>query len=136
MFNFLKRVVLFTVSGITSNRLKMQASELPGPNDEKTGEIADIVNDEFEKLFETNRIGALVREFLRNTAVDGDGCMYTYWDPDAETGQAQKGAITTEIVENTRVHFGNTCDRRVQKQPYIILSSRELTSGVRERAIS
>jgi hypothetical protein len=134
VFNFLKRVVLFTVSGITASRLKMQASGPPGPNDEKTGLIADIVSNEFEKLFETNKLGALVREFLRNTAVDGDGCMYTYWDPEAETGQAQKGAIITEIIENTRVHFGNASDRRVQKQPYILLSSRELTNDVRERA--
>ncbi len=134
VFNFLKRVVLFTVSGITSNRLKMQASGLPGLDNDETSLITEVVNDEFERLFETNKIGALVREFLRNTAVDGDGCMYTYWDPDAETGQDAKGAIVTEIIENTRVHFGNPYDRRVQKQPYVILSSRERTIDVRDRA--
>jgi hypothetical protein len=73
-----------------------------------------------KKLFETNKLGALVREFLRNTAVVGDGCMYTYWDPEAETGQAQKGAHHNRIIENTRVHFGNASDRRVLKQPYIL----------------
>ena len=134
VFNFLKRVVLFTVAGITSSRLKMQATGLPGPEEEQSEVVADVVNNEFEKLFEINKIGALVREYLRNTAVDGDGCLYTYWDPDAETGQAFKGAIVTEVIENTRVHFGNTTDRRVQKQPFIILSSRERTEDVRERA--
>ena len=91
VFNFLKRVVLFTVSGITSSRLKMQASELPGPNDEKTGDIADIVNDEFEKLFETNRIGALVREFLRNTAVDGGRLHVHLLGPRRRNGPGPKG---------------------------------------------
>ena len=134
VFNFLKRVVLFTVAGITSSRLKMQASELDGQTTSPSGRAADIVNDEFEKLFETNKIGSLVRELLRNTAVDGDGCLYTYWDPDAPTGQASSGAVVTEVIENTRVHFGNTADRRVQKQPYIILSSRERTVDVRDRA--
>lgn len=134
VFNFLKRVVLFTVAGITSSCLKMRASQMPGPGSEKTKEVTDTVNDEFDRLFEINKMGALIREFLRNAAVDGDGCTYTYWDPDAETGQASRGAIVTEIIENTRVFFGNTSDRRVAKQPYIIISSREMTEAVRRRA--
>lgn len=135
VFNFLKRVVLFTVAGITSSCIKMQATEISEANGGKTtGILADVINSEFEKLFEINRIGALIREFMRNAAVDGDGCTYTYWDPDIETGQAVKGAIVTEIIENTRVFFGNMSDRRVQKQPYIIISSREMTDAVRDRA--
>lgn len=134
VFNFLKRVVLFTVAGITSSCIKMQASEISETDAKTASTQTDIVNSEFEKLFEINKIGALIREYLRNTAVDGDGCTYTYWDPDIETGQAAKGAIVTEVIENTRVFFGNISDRRVQKQPYIIISSREMTDDVRERA--
>lgn len=134
VFNFLKRVVLFTVAGITSSCIKMQASEISETDGKTASTLTDIVNSEFEKLFEINKIGALIREYLRNTAVDGDGCTYTYWDPDIETGQAAKGAIVTEVIENTRVFFGNINDRRVQKQPYIIISSREMTDDVRERA--
>ncbi len=134
VFNFLKRVVLFTVASITSSNLKMRAIPLDDAADTDTAEAADIVNREFDKLFEMNKMGALVREFLRNAAVDGDGCTYTYWDPDAETGQASRGAIVTEIIENTRVFFGNPSDRRVSRQPYIIISSRELTEEVRNRA--
>jgi hypothetical protein len=140
VFNFLKRVVLFTVAGITASCLKMRASALPGLSplaahkEEKTDNAADIVNAEFDRLFEINKIGGLVREFLRNAAVDGDGCTYSYWDPDAETGQTARGAIVTEIIENTRVFFGNTSDRHVSKQPYIIISRREMTEEVRARA--
>lgn len=134
VFNFLKRVVLFTVAGITSSCIKMQASEISETDGKTTSTLTDVVNSEFEKLFEINKIGALIREYLRNTAVDGDGCTYTYWDPDIETGEISKGAIVTEIIENTRVFFGNTSDRRVQKQPYIIIASREMTDDVRDRA--
>lgn len=134
VFNFLKRVVLFTVAGITSNNIKIQASSLPKDGFDSSLDAAEIVNAEFDKLFEVNNIVPMLREFLRNTAVDGDGCTYTYWDPELETGQTGKGAIVTEIIENTRVHFGNPSDRRVQKQSFIIISSREMTEDVRERA--
>ena len=113
VFNFLKQVVLFTVASITSDNIKMQASPLF--RSQGMRKISAIVNKEFESLFEHNKIGMLMREVLRNAAVDGDGCTYTYFDPDAETGQYAKGAIKTEVVENTRVFFGNPNSRDVQK---------------------
>jgi hypothetical protein len=135
VFNFLKRVVLFTVAGITSNNIKLQASVLGNaPGGGGTGMETSAVNREFEALFEQNRIVNLLREYLRNAAVDGDGCTYTYWDPAVDTGQPVKGAIVTEVIENTRVFFGNVNNRRVQKQPYILITSREMLSEVRDRA--
>ena len=88
----------------------------------------------FDKLFERNKIVSLFREVVRNAAVDGDGCTYTYWDPDIETGQPSKGAIVTELIENTRVYFGNANDRRVQRQPYIIIEKREMVDEIQDRA--
>lgn len=135
VFNFLKKVTLFSIASVTSDNLKMQAQPLG--NSGRKGEyyqLTQIVNNEFEALFEHNKIGSIVREFMRNAAVDGDGCTYTYWDAEAETGQTAKGAIVTEIIENTRVFFGNAADRRVQKQPYIIISKRELVDELKARA--
>ena len=87
VFNFLKRVVLFTIAGITSDNLKMQATPLKAHGDrEKLNQISDVVNTEFESLFERNKMGSVLREYMRNAAVDGDGCTYTYWDADVETG--------------------------------------------------
>jgi hypothetical protein len=135
VFNFLKRVVLFTVAGITSSNLKLQATPMGNPGEGGgSAFIAGVVNREFDAIFERNRIMNLLREYLRNAAVDGDGCLYTYWDPDVDTGHPVKGAVVTEIIENTRVFFGNTGSRRVQKQPYIIIMSREMLHDVRDRA--
>ena len=69
--------------------------------------MAGIVTNEFEAIFKFNKINGLLRKFARNAAVDGDGCLFTYWDPDVETGQMVKGAIRTEVIDNTRVFFGN-----------------------------
>ena len=114
----------------------MQASALGSSTDGSDPDVAvGIVNMELEALFERNRIVNLLRQFLRNAAVDGDGCMYTYWDPDVDTGHSAKGAVVTELVENTRVFFGNTSDRRVQHQPYIVICSREMTDALRDRAV-
>ena len=134
MFNFIKRVVLFTVASISSGNVKMQAVPFFGDSSHGTTRVSNIINAEFDKLFERNKIVSLFREVVRNAAVDGDGCTYTYWDPDIETGQPSKGAIVTEIIENTRVYFGNANDRRVQRQPYIIIEKREMVDEIQDRA--
>jgi hypothetical protein len=134
VFNFIKRVALFTVASIASGNVKMQAVPFAGDGSVDTTLVTNVLNSEFDRLFEQNKVVSLFREVCRNAAVDGDGCTYTYWDPDVETGQPSKGAIVTEVIENTRIHFGNANDRRVQKQPYIIIEKREMVDEVRERA--
>ena len=135
VFNILKRVCCFTVATISSDNIKVQATPLSAsPGTQALTEPARILNEELDALTEHNRVPALMREFARNAAVDGDGCTYTWWDADADTGQDAKGCIRTEIVENTRVHFGNPNDRRVQTQPYILLERRDLLSRTRRDA--
>lgn len=135
VFNFLKRVCCFTVATITSDNIKVNASPLSAtPNTTSLVEPVRIINEELDALTELNNIPSLMREFARNAAVDGDGCLYTWWDPDAETGQDAKGCIRTEIVENLRIHFGNPNDRDVQSQPWIILERREIISAAQAEA--
>ncbi len=137
VFNFLKRVTLFQIATITSDNLAMQATALASTSKYDLGsveQVADFVNKQFESIFERNRIVALLRQYMRNAAVDGDGCLYTYFDPDIKTGQDAEGDIVTELVENTRVHFGNPNIRDVQKQPYIILSRRLQVEAARDLA--
>lgn len=134
-FNFLKRVVMFDVASITSDNLKVTATALAHTaNTDDLIPAVNVVNEEFEALTEQNELTHLCREFVRNAAVDGDGCMYAYWDDTAETGQDEKGAIRTEILDNTDVYFGNPTDKDVQSQPYIIIRSQLPTRTVRLRA--
>lgn len=135
VFNILKRVTLFTVASIVSDNIKLKASPtLSRSGDEQVRRAANIVNSEFDSIFERNKIANVIREFMRNSAVDGDGATYTWWDPEVDAGDGSKGAIITEIVDNTRVGFGNTADRRVQNQPYILIKRREMTKSLRKRA--
>lgn len=136
-FNFLKRVTLFQVATVSSDNLAMQAGPLSSTSRYSLGDlerVSDVVNKQFNALFEHNKVVTKVREFMRNAAVDGDGCTYTYFDPEIETGQDAKGDIVTEIVQNTRVVFGNPFDKEVQKQPWIIIMLRKPLKEVRDEA--
>ena len=136
IFNFLKQVVNFQVATITSDSVAIQASPMtavsPYPSQETT-QVAELLNHHFAAILERNRFPGQMRQLMRNAAVDGDGCIYCWFDPTGENGQPVKGEIVTELIENTRVHFGNPNCRQVQEQPYIILSRRELVEQTRYR---
>lgn len=136
VFNFLKQVVLFQVATISSDNMSIQCTPMPSTSPYRQADlekITEIVNHQFAAIMERNRIVGKARELLRNAAVDGDGCMYFYFDETIENGQDVKGEIVAETIENTRVHFGNPNCRDVQKQPFIIISRRELVDDVKER---
>lgn len=135
VYNFLKQVVLFSVANITTDNIKMQATPLACERTpEDVERVAEIVNKEFERLFEFNRVPNLVREYMRNAAVDGDSCLFTFWDDTVDAGFGLRGGIRTEIVDNMRVGFGNTACRDPQKQPYILIERREMTKELRRAA--
>ena len=137
VFNFLKRVVLFSVANISTDNLKLHAKPLNGGGDAPAWLLemySNILNDQFTSIFEKNKMGGCIREYCRNAAVDGDGCMYAWWDADMETGQARKGGIRTEVLQNTQVLFGNPNSRDVQSQPYIIILRRMLVGEAQRYA--
>ena len=135
VFNILKRVVGFVIATITTDNLKVNVTAFA--NSLNTGsyqECVRIVSEEADALMKHNDVPALVRELARNAAVDGDGCIYTYWDPTVNAGDGIRGAIRSTIVENTRVFFGNPNDRVTQNQPYIQIATREIVRNVKIRA--
>ena len=135
VYNFLKQVVLFSVANITTDNIKMQATPLACERTpEDVERVAEIVNKEFDRLFEFNRVPNLVREYMRNAAVAGDSCLFTFWDDTVDAGFGLRGGIRTEIVDNMRVGFGNTACRDPQKQPYILIERREMTKELRRAA--
>lgn len=137
VFNFLKRVVLFSVANVSTDNLKLHAKPMPGNCNIPTKALeifSGILNQQFASVFEFNKLGSKIRETCRNAAVDGDGCMYAYWDDSVETGQTGKGGIRTEVLMNTQVMMGNPNSRDIQSQPYILLERRMLVSDARKYA--
>ena len=137
VFNFLKRVTLFQVATISSDNISMQSTPLASTSEytlEDLENVTDVINKQFAELFERNKIVTMTRTFMRNAAVDGDGATYSYFDPDMETGQTAKGGIVTEIIENTRVCFGNPNNRFVQDQPWIMIPLRKQVKAIKHIA--
>lgn len=135
-YNMFKRVINFQVSNITSDSMAIQVSTLPGVSPYSSAELDDIcqvINQQIKAIMERCKIVSKNREFLRNAAVTGDGCLHFYFDPTIENGQNVKGEICAEVLDNVRVHFGNPNTKDVQKQPHIILVRRELVEDVRYR---
>ena len=136
-YNMFKRVINFQVSTITSDNLVIRAIPMPSTSNipmKVLERIAEIVSQQFAAIVKRNRLVAKNREFLRNAAVTGDGCLHFYFDPTIENGQDVKGEIVAEVVDNLRVMFGNPNCRDVQSQPFIIMYRREIVDEVRYRA--
>lgn len=136
-YNIFKQVINFQVSTITSDNMAIQVTPLPSTSRftmRQLEKICEIVNHQFAAIMERNKIVAKNREFLRNAAVCGDGCIHFYFDPNIENGQDVKGEICAEIIDNLRVIFGNPNCREVQRQPWIMLVRRELLDDIRSRA--
>lgn len=133
-FNIFKQVINFQVSTITSDNMAMQASPMPSTSPyalKELEKICEVVNHQIAAIMEQNKITTKNREFLRNAAVTGDGCLHYYFDPEADSGQQVKGEIRAELVDNLRVIFGNPNCRDVQRQPYIILTRRDTVEDVK-----
>lgn len=133
-YNMFKRVINFQVSTITSDNMAIQVTGMPstsGYTARQLERFCEVINHQIAAIMERNKIVAKNREFLRNAAVTGDGCMHFYFDPSVENGQPVKGEIKAEVLDNLRVMFGNPNCRDVQRQPFIIIARRELVEDVK-----
>lgn len=101
--------------------------------DEKQ-EIATVMsalNDYQRTTAERLKLQSLLEQALRNAYISGTGVVYTYWEPEENTGLyaddfgsvAIKGDIKCEVIDIENVYFGDPNVSDVQSQPYIILAS-------------
>lgn len=132
VLNFLKRVSSFIVAMLVSDDIAVQLT--PFRRTDRTDRQADVLAREIERVIERTKTKALTRDMLRNCVVDGDGCFYWYFDNTLPGPQAIKGEIALELIDNTKVLFGNPFEHETQKQPYILIVKREQLAAVRERA--
>lgn len=134
IINVLQRVVSMFVAKVASD--DFAANFTPFHEDEMTSATTKMLSAEVDKVIELCEIKRLNKNCVRDCAVDGDCCLYTYWDPDAPTGQDIRGAIKAEILPNINVYFGNPYNSDPQQQPYILIVRRLPVDEVRERAES
>ncbi len=132
VINVLRRVVSYFISMIVADDIGVSFTPFIA-----TGELtkkASVWSKEVERVIELADIKAKSRDVIRNAAVDGDGCLYFYFDHEADTGQLARGRLECEVVDNTNVMFGNPYSSDLQKQPYVLIELRKTVDSVREEA--
>jgi hypothetical protein len=146
VFNIIKRIINYYVASIMARKIKGQysvenvpdAPEQPDgtedPYDEELRNVATLLSSSAELKWEKDKMDSLLRDALFDGANSGDMCAYVYWDSTIETGQDAKGDFVTELVDGGNVFFGNPNDRRVEKQPYILISGRDSVKNLKEEA--
>lgn len=135
VFNILKPVINYFIAMIVSDDVAASV-ELFSPTASQADKmVLPIIAKQFDEIIENSKVKTKQRQMLRNAAVDGDGCLYFYFNTQREIGQSARGAIECELVDNTNVIFGNVTDGEVENQPYIIIVSRRLLDSVKQDAM-
>ena len=132
VLNYTKRTTSMLVAKISADDIAAKIT--PFLTDEKSENVAKMLSRELDKVVELQGIKKLCKRGVRNSAVDGDGCIYTYWDGDAPTGQTARGMVAAELIENINVYFANPHTTDVQGQRHIIIARRKTVDDVREIA--
>lgn len=132
VLNFLKRVCSYIVAMLVSDDIGIEINSFDKATE--TVNAAKFLESEVKRVIERTKAKANARDMLRNCVVDGDGCFYWYFDADKGGHNEVKGEIALELIDNTRIFFGNPFERDVQKQPFVLITKREQVSAVRERA--
>jgi hypothetical protein len=134
VINILKRVVAYFVSTIVSDDIGVNVEPFGGASDDEEKKMMSIISNQFDAIMENCGMTSKNRDAIRNAAVDGDACLYFYFNPDIKISNFAQGQIECEEIDNTNVHFGNPqlCD--IQKQPYIIISLRKMLPSVIDEA--
>lgn len=133
IFNVIRRCVNLFVSMLVSDDVSVSVSPFGGG--EKAIETEAVLREAYAAAIERSGVKRLGRHLLRNACVDGDGCFYVHFDPDLETGQAAKGDIAVECIDNTNLYFGNTATDIVERQPYILIAARRDLDEVKCEAL-
>lgn len=146
VFNIHEYIIGHKVSAVMNENVKMVFSPEEVPN-EGEEEIADkdiqrAVDgaDKYTKLSDSTyeQLGQeeINEEVLDSAATLGIGISHYYWDTSIEGGITTPyiGNIAGEEIDPVNIFFGNPQCRKAQKQPYIIISYRELVETVKEEA--
>lgn len=138
VFNIIKRVIQFQVASLTSSKIKIHFEPLQNT---MTGQEevlpSDIANAQVENLFEKFKMDFKIKDALFDAAITGDACAHFYFDVTKKPYGPQsdiEGEICMELVDGTNVFFGNANNPRVEAQPYIIISGRDMVDNLKEEA--
>ncbi|UKS25030.1 hypothetical protein LOZ80_25980 [Paenibacillus sp. HWE-109] len=146
VFNIIRYIENHKVSTVMNENVKMLFSpeEMAGdgPESEQQETIETEAADKFTRYSDTAwekiKQDELNEEALESASNLGTGIWHYYWDSDITGGKElpYEGDMCGETIDPLNIFFGNPQERRVQKQPYILISFRDEVDSVKEQAIA
>jgi hypothetical protein len=144
VFNLIRFILNHKIASVANENLKMVFSPEEVPSEENQDDarlvLAQDGADRFTKFsdstWEQIKQDELNEDFLDDAATIGTGILHYYWDDELTGGitTLYRGDIVGETLDPINVFFGNPQQRDVQKQPYIIITSRDLVDNVKAEA--
>lgn len=144
VFNMVKYIVNHKVSSVINDNIKMvfTSQEVPEDDNNIDDKLAVAIEgaDKFTQYsataWEDIQQDSLNEEMLQSGAKIGTGILHYYWDDNVSGGitSLYKGDLKGEFIDPINCFFGNPQQRDVQKQPYILITQRELLTNVRALA--
>jgi hypothetical protein len=140
VFNIIKRVGTFFVSSLTTSKTKLHFEPLLNVD---TGEEegltpSDYANAMVSNLFEKFKMDFRIKDALFDGVKTGDYAAHFFFDTSKQPYGNQypdiQGEIEMELVDGSNVFFGNANNPRVDVQPYIIISGRDMVQNLKEEA--
>lgn len=145
---------IYTAEGMpcdadTKKQVQERKKELRGggdlaavPAEEKVHLAMSAMSDYFKVTAERVKFDDLKDLVLQQAYITGTGVLYTYWDDSIRTGQFAdagktspiRGDIQCEVLDIENVYYGDTAERDIQKQPYIIIAQRRRVEDVQREA--
>lgn len=137
VFNVIKMIETHKVANVMSEQIKMvySAQEIVEDN-QMDVDVGEMFSRYSEATWERIKQDELNEEALDIAANTGTCILHYYWDNNVQGGKTYPwvGEMEGEVLDPINVFFGNPQQRNVQKQNYIIISSRELVSSVKDYA--
>jgi hypothetical protein len=143
VFNIIKRVIQFFIASLTSSKTRLHFeplihTEIPMNIMGVEVRPSEIANDQVKNLFEKFKMDFRLKDILFDAAITGDGCAHFYFDvnkqPFGGTSDV-RGEICMDLIDGTNIFFGNANNPRVDIQPYIIISGRDMVDNLKEEAM-
>jgi hypothetical protein len=140
VFNIIKRVGTFFVSSLTTSKTKLHFEPLLNVSNGDDEELtpSDFANAMVSNLFEKFKMDFRIKDALFDGVKTGDYAAHFFFDtskqPYGYQSSEHEGEIEMELVDGSNVFFGNANNPRVDVQPYIIISGRDMVQNLKAEA--
>ncbi|WP_091016009.1 hypothetical protein [Paenibacillus amylolyticus] len=136
VFNIIEMIEDHKVANVMSEQINMIYSTQERDPQQDEDDMGELFSHYSAATWERLKQDAMNEEGLQIAANSGTGIWHYYWDNDMKGGRKAPwiGEMEGEILDPINVFFGNPQQRDVQKQPYIIISSREDVKNVKQYA--